>query len=139
RELAPRGHAIPQLVQVSFQPGLELFDRHPVGPGRSPILFHFQPRIPDQPLRDVMRLAFQPWLIHATHSFQVGLMHQPEQPRPLAPPALPGFAATTGESASVPLNRYSTPHRFFCLELSLSPPTQICFYSEATPSHVPYE
>jgi hypothetical protein len=61
-------------------------------------------------------------------------MYQPEQPRPLAPPALPGFTATTGESASVPLHRYSTPHSF-----SLSPPTRVGVCSEATPSHVPYE
>jgi hypothetical protein len=139
REITTRGHTIPQFVQVAFQPGLELFDRHPVSPSRSTILFHFQPRIPDQLLRDVMRLAFPPRLTHATHSLQVGLMHQPEQPRPLAPPALPGFTATTGESASVPLHRYSAPHSFCCLEFSLSPPTPVGVCSEATPSHVPYE
>src|SRR5216683_2133199 len=52
----------------------------------------------------------------------VGHIHQPERPGPLAPPALPGFAATTGQSASVPRDRYSAPHGFCRLEFSLSPP-----------------
>src|SRR6266511_5093296 len=76
---------------------------------------------------------------HSCDSFpSVGPTHQPGQPHPLAPPALPGFTATTSRSASVPLNRYSAPHSFCRLEFSLSPPsTGVC--SEATPSHVPYE
>jgi hypothetical protein len=55
-------------------------------------------------------------------SLPVGHIPQPERPSPLAPPALPGFTATTGRSASVPRDRYSAPHGFCRPGFSLSPP-----------------
>src|SRR5262249_16548403 len=65
-EIRPRRHAVPQPVEVVCQPRLKLLDRHAISPGRSTVTLHFQPRSPDQPLGNVMRLAWQPRLTHAT-------------------------------------------------------------------------
>src|SRR5664280_1830833 len=102
REIATRRHAVPQFVETVLQPLLELFDRHAVGPGRSAVPLHLQPRIPHQPLGDVIRLALQPRLTHATPSLSVDHIRSPGRPRPFAPQptAIRGrITATTGESA----------------------------------------
>src|SRR5665811_1814916 len=103
REIATRRHSVPQFVETVLHPLLELFDRHAVGPGRSAVLLHLQPRIPHQPLGDVIRLALQLRLTHATPSLSVDHIRSPGRPRPFAPQptAIRGrITATTGESAS---------------------------------------
>src|SRR5665811_302362 len=85
REIATRRHSVPQFVETVLQSLLELLDRHAVGPGRSAVPLHLQPRIPHQLLGDVMRLALQPRLTHATPSLSVDHIRSPGRPRPFAP------------------------------------------------------
>ena len=47
-EIASRRHAVPQFVEVVLHVHLELLDRHAVGPGRSAVPLHLEPRIPHQ-------------------------------------------------------------------------------------------
>src|SRR5664280_2313852 len=104
-EIAARRHAIPQPVEVVFQPLLELLDRHPVGPGRSTVPLHLQPRIPHQVLGDVLRLALQLRLTHAIPSLSVDHIRAPGRPRPFAPQPTAirrRITATPRESASAP-------------------------------------
>ena len=57
REVAPRGHPVPDLVQVSPQILLELLDRDPVRTRRALVGLHLLIRLPDSPLRNAERLA----------------------------------------------------------------------------------
>src|SRR5664280_995261 len=113
------------LYRLPVQVPLELLDCHPIRACRSSILLDLQPGIPHEHFRDVVRLALQPRLTHAAHSPRVDRIHQPGRPIPLAPPALPGFPATTRRSASVPRDRYSAPHGFSRSGSSLSPPVGV--------------
>src|SRR5450756_825231 len=77
----------------------------PVGPGRSTVPLHLQPRIPHQVLGDVLRLALQLRLTHAIPSLSVDHIRSPGRPRPFAPQPTAirrRITATTGESASAP-------------------------------------
>src|SRR5665811_569097 len=124
------GHSLSNSVsdvryaQDSRPPRLRYF-HHPNRPCPSSILLDLQPGIPHEHFRDVVRLALQPRLTHAAHSPRVDRIHQPGRPIPLAPPALPGFPATTRRSASVPRDRYSAPHGFSRSGSSLSPPVGV--------------
>ena len=139
-KIATRGHAIPQLVEVIFQPLLELSDRHAISPGRSSVLFHFQPRTPHQPLGDVVRLDLRLRFTHAIPPSSVDHIRLPGQPRPLAPPPL-RYAGTSQLLRASPPAR---PASVLCssrispvgvLPLAAADQRQ---YRD-TPSHVPYE
>src|SRR5579859_1585648 len=57
-EVAARGQAIPELVQIIFQICLELLDRLLVHAGRSPVRLYPFIRFPNQPLGNTPRLCF---------------------------------------------------------------------------------
>jgi hypothetical protein len=114
-KIRPRRHAVPQPVEVVCQPRLTLLDRHAVGPGRSTVTLHFQPRSPDQPLGDVMRLAGQHWLTHATPPFRLVPFISLDGPAPSLPNPLRYAGGSQLLQASPPARprRYSAP-RGFC-------------------------
>src|SRR4029450_4755890 len=85
RKITARRHAVPQFKEVVLQPDLELLDRHTVPPRRSALTLHLQPRSPNQPLGDLMRLALQPWLTHATPSFRLITLVSLDNPTPSLP------------------------------------------------------
>src|SRR6266540_2134256 len=140
-KIATRHHAIPQPVEVVLQPRFELLDRHTVGPGRSAITLHLQPRIPDQPLGDVVRLALQPRLTHAIPPFRLISLVRQDDPAPSLPNPLryAGGSQLLRTSPPASPHRYSAPHGFRRLEFSLSPPANRPAAVSGTPSHVPYE
>ena len=81
-EVRPRRHPIPQLEQVPGKVLPVLLDRHAVGPSRSAILLDLQPRIPQQTLRDDVRLALQLRLTHAAHPLRLAAPIRLDDPAP---------------------------------------------------------
>jgi hypothetical protein len=138
-KITTRGHAIPQLVEVILQPLLELRNRHPIGPGRSSILFHFQPRTPHQTLRDVMRLDLRPRFTHAIPPFRLITFAYQDSPAPWLRPHCDtqGHHSYYGRVRQRDPRRYSAPYGF----AAWSPPSRRLFRRQyrITPSHVPYE
>jgi len=59
REIAPRGHAIPELVEVPFQVLLELRDRLPVNTSGPFVGFDLLVCLPNNPLGNRKRLSLQ--------------------------------------------------------------------------------
>ena len=57
RKVGPRGHPIPDLVQVVLQILVELLERHPVHTRRALIGFDLPIGLPYLPLRNLKRLA----------------------------------------------------------------------------------
>ena len=57
RKVRPRGHPIPDLVQVVLQILVELLQRHPVHTRRTPIGFNLPIGLPHLPLRNIKRLT----------------------------------------------------------------------------------
>ena len=65
REVAARGHPVPDLIEIPLQIGLEVLDRLPVHPRRAFVGFHFQPGVLHLLLRYLKRLACRFLLAHA--------------------------------------------------------------------------
>jgi hypothetical protein len=106
REVASRGHPIPNLEQVVPQIGLEILDGHSIDSRSSLVSLDLLPRLPDLPLGDLERLACRFQLAHATppRTHPVDRTNKPQMTRPLCSvPTAPsrGFTATTGQSAGV--------------------------------------
>jgi hypothetical protein len=59
REVGPRGHPIPDLVQVAPQIGLEVLQAHPVHPRRALVRLHPLIGLPHLPLGDLERLRLR--------------------------------------------------------------------------------
>ena len=59
RKVAPRGHAIPDLVEVTLQVGLERLDRLSVHPGRAVVGLDLLICFPDNLLGNSVRLGFR--------------------------------------------------------------------------------
>ena len=138
REVRPRRHPIPQPVEVPRKVPLELLDRHAVGPGRSAILLDLLPRIPQQSLGDVVRLALQLRLRHAVHPLRLTTSPRLDDPAPWLHTRcdtreLHGYYGRVRRRAR---RRYSAPRGFCRLEVSLSlrKAPQQC---PGSPSHVP--
>src|SRR5215216_1188808 len=91
REVGPRAHPIPDLVEIAPQIGLELLKIHLVHSRRSLVGLDPPPRLPDHPPGNRKRFPIS----------------RPLRSTPT--PASRGFAATTGRSASERRNRYSMP------------------------------
>ena len=103
REVGPRRHPIPDLVQVALQILLEFLDRLPVHPGRALVRPDLLPRLPDIPLRDLKRLARRLQLVHATPPRELPVDRTntaTNDPAPSLRPHYRGFTATTSRSAS---------------------------------------
>ena len=103
REVRPRRHPIPDLVQVALQILLEVGDRLPVHSGRSLVRPDFLPRLPDSPLRNLKRLARRLQLVHATPPRELLVDRTntaTNDPAPSLRPHYKGLTATTSRSAS---------------------------------------
>ena len=102
-EVTPRRQPIPELVEVPFQVPLKLLDRLAVNAGRTVIGLDSLVRLPDYPFGNRKRLVLRLWFAHRLLPPRGGWPpNEPEQPARFAPPALPGFVATTRRSAPVP-------------------------------------
>ena len=56
REIPPRGHPIPELVEIAFQVRFKLLDRFLVDTRRAPVGLDLPIRLPDDPLGNLKRL-----------------------------------------------------------------------------------
>ena len=65
REVAARGHPVPDLIQIVLQVGLEVLDRLPVRSRCPAVGFHLQPGIPYLLFRYLERLACRFLLAHS--------------------------------------------------------------------------
>src|SRR6266511_1761481 len=93
-EVTPRGHPVPDLVQVALQIFLERLDRVFVYIWRFSIVLDLLVRLPNFPLGDRKRLVLRRRLAHSTPpgAFLVARTNSPKWPGPLAPPRLPGLS-----------------------------------------------
>ena len=103
REVAARGHPVPDLIEITLQIGLEILNRLLVHPWRALVGFHFQPGALHLLLRNLERLACRFLLAHAIPPRHlVDRANEPRMSRSLrsAPTASSrNFTATTNRSA----------------------------------------
>ena len=103
REIAPRRHPIPQLVEVVHLVGREIVDAHSVHARRSTVRSDLLPRLENETLRNFKRL--QLLLLRSICRFlprRVGLQTTVNCPAPSLGPHYRALTATTGRSAPVP-------------------------------------
>ena len=103
REIAPRGHPIPQLVEVVHLVGCEIVDAHSVHARRSTVRSDLLPRLEDETLRNFKRL--QLLLLRSICRLLprgVDLQTTLNCPAPSLRPHYRALTATTGRSAPVP-------------------------------------
>ena len=103
REIAPRGHPIPQLVEVVHLLGREIVDAHSVHTRRSTVRSDLLPRLEHETLRNFKRL--QLLLLRSICRFlprRVDLQTTLNCPTPSLRPHYRALTATTGRSAPVP-------------------------------------
>ena len=103
REVAPRGHPIPQLVEVVHLVGCEIVDAHSVHARRCTVRSDLLPRLEHETLRNFKRL--QLLLLRSICRFLprgVDLQTTLNCPTPSLRPHYRALTATTGRSAPVP-------------------------------------
>ena len=103
REIAPRRHPIPQLVEVVHLVGREIVDAHSVHARRSTVRSDLLPRLENETLPNFKRL--QLLLLRSICRFlprTVGLQTTLNCPAPSLRPHYRALTATTGRSAPVP-------------------------------------
>ena len=103
REIAPRGHPIPQLVEVVHLVGCEIVDAHSVHARRSTVRSDLLPRLENETLANFKRL--QLLLLRSICRFLprgVDLQTTLNCPTPSLRPHYRALTATTGRSAPVP-------------------------------------
>ena len=103
REVRPRRHPIPDLVQIVLQIFLELLDGLPIHPGRTLVRLDPLVRLPHEPLRYVKRLSFRTStcpLVSSRTTPVVRANKSPDEPAPSLHPHYRGFTTTTSRSAS---------------------------------------
>ena len=103
REIAPRRHPIPQLVEVVHLVGREIVDAHSVHARRSTVRSDLLPRLENETLPNFKRL--QLLLLRSICRFlprRVGLQTTVNCPAPSLRPHYRALTATTGRSAPVP-------------------------------------
>ena len=99
REVGPRGHPVPDPVQIVLQIRLERLDGLPVHPRCTLIPFHLEPGVPDLLLRDPERLARCFQLVHATPPSFRRLTERTtatDDPAPSLRPRYRGFSTNPG-------------------------------------------
>ena len=102
REIAPRRHPIPQLVEVVHLVGREIVDAHSVHARRSTVRSDLLPRLENETLPNFKRLQL---LLRSICRFlprRVGLQTTVNCPAPSLRPHYRALTATTGRSAPVP-------------------------------------
>src|SRR6266480_4877775 len=118
REVTPRGHPIPYLVEIIPQIRLEVFDRAPVHSRRSLVGFDSLVCLPHEPLRNTEGLLLP---LRLAHSIPPRILWLPERTSPgqsssFAPPPLQELRHYY-ELVRMPAPRqYSAPRRFRPLE-----------------------
>src|SRR5208337_799390 len=140
REVGPRGHPVPDPVQIVLQIRLERLDGLPVHPRCTLIPFHLEPGVPDLLLRDPERLARCFQLVHATPPSFRRLTERTtatDDPAPSLRPRYRGFSTTTGRSAGVPAATVLTSLRGTPGSGTPSRRTLMRQFP-GTPSHVPH-
>src|SRR6266853_5686015 len=130
RKVAPRGHAIPELVEVARKVGLERRNRLPVYSSRSLVGLDLLEGFPDFPFGDVERLCFVHRLLPLPDGFSWP-MASAEQRSPFGPAPLQRLRPYYELLRPCTSHRYSDPRglsRLRSLPLHRS-----------TGSHVPYK
>src|SRR5207249_317872 len=122
REVRPRRHPIPDLVEVALQILLEAGDGLPVHSGRTLIRPDFLPRLPDSPLRNLKRLARRLQPVHATPPRELLVDRTntaTNDPAPSLRPHYRGLSATTSrdrKSTRLNSSHVSISYAVFCLK-----------------------
>ena len=106
REITPRGHPIPQLVEVVHLVGREIVDAHSVHARRSTVRLDLLPRLEDETLRNFKRLQLLLRSICRLLPRGVDLQTTVNCPAPSLRPHYRALTATTGRSA--PVSRIGT-------------------------------
>ena len=106
REVAPRGHPVPDLVQIIPSDPPRTPRSTPIRTRRALVGLNLLPRLPDSPLRNTERLAWRFQLIHATPPGHTARLIErttaTDDPAPSLRSHYRGFTATTSQSASAP-------------------------------------
>ena len=120
REITPRGHPIPDLVEVRLQVRLKRQDRLLVNTRSTPVGLDPSPCLPDQPLGNHKRLAVRFRLAHPAPPARGRLTSRPSQDDP-SPSLQPHYRTFTATTVGPPLCPASVlyPSRISRLELSL--------------------
>ena len=127
RQVAPRGHPIPELIEVARKVHLKVRNRLSVYSSRPLIGLNLLEGLPDFPFRDVERLC----LFHGAHPATSWPWAKAEQRGPFGPVPLQDLPPYYGPLRPRASRRYSGPRGFCRLGVSL------CI--ETTGSHVPYK
>ena len=102
REIAPRRHPIPQLVEVIHLVGREIVDAHSVHARRCTVRSDLLPRLENKTLRNLKRLQLLLRSICRLLPRTVDLQTTLNCPAPSLRPHYRALTATTGRSAPVP-------------------------------------
>lgn len=105
REVTPRGHPVPDSVQIVLQILFEVLDGAGIHSRCTLIGPNLLPRLPHTPLRNLKRLARQLQLVHATPPGEHPVDRTntaTDNPAPSLRPHYRDFLATTSRSAGVP-------------------------------------
>src|SRR5262245_31687050 len=102
REIAPRGHPVPQLVEVVLPPLLKQFDADRVHARRPLIGPDLLPRLINQALANLKRLHFRPGSLPGLLPCRVGPAMILVCTAPSLQPHYRAFTTTTGRPAPVP-------------------------------------
>src|SRR6202047_4144293 len=121
RKVAPRGHAIPEFVEVARKVGLERRNRLSIYSSRSLVRLHTFEGFPDFPFGDLGRLCLAHRLLPSPYGFSwpVALA---EQRSPLAPAPLQSLRHCYGLLRPCAPLRYSRPRGWSRLRLFPSRP-----------------
>ena len=121
REIASRGHPIPQQVKVVPLPRRELGDADGVHARRPVVGPDLLPRLKHEALGDLKRLHLRLGSVHRLLPRRVGLRSDPGLPGPFAPAPLQDLHRYYGPVRPCAPHRYSAPHGCRRLGSSLSP------------------
>src|SRR6266446_9336236 len=108
RKIAPRGHAIPEFVEVTRKVGLERRNRLSIYSSRPLVRLHTLEGFPDFPFRDLERLCLVHGLLPSPDDFSWP-MALAEQRSPLAPAPLQSLRHYYGLLRPCAPLRYSRP------------------------------
>ena len=117
-KVTPRGHPVPDPVEIVLQICFEILDRASVHARRSPVGLDSQVRFPDEPLRNLKWLSLR---LQLAHSIPPRIPWLPERthhgrPGPFAPPPLQRALSYYAPVRMPTPRRYSTPRGFSPLD-----------------------
>src|SRR5450756_1575243 len=142
-KVGPRGHPVPDPVEIVLQICFECLDGLPIHPSGTLICLDALVRLPHQSLRDLKRLVLRFRLAHSSpprRNAWLLAQNKSQMSRPLRSASITEVSALLRAGPPACPHRYSTPHSFCCSTHSLSPPTTLSGSRSPyrhTPSHVP--